>query len=72
MKTLEFRASLNPDHTLTVPPEVAAQLHAEQPVQVILLLSESDEDRAWGHLAAEQFLMGYATSDAIYDELSAG
>ncbi len=30
------------------------------------------EDQAWAHLTAEQFLKGYAKSDAIYDELSAG
>ena len=71
MKTLEFRASLNPDRTLTVPPELAAQLRPEQPVRVILLVSDADEDGAWARLTAEQFLTGYADGDAIYDELPA-
>ena len=72
MKALEFRACLKPDCTLTVPPDVAAQIHREQPVRVILLIPEPDEDQNWSYLTAEQFLKGYAESDAIYDSLSAG
>ena len=52
--------------------DVAAQIHREQPVRVILLIPEPDEDQNWSYLTAEQFLKGYAESDAIYDSLSAG
>ena len=72
MKTLEFRARLNPDHTLTVPTELVAQLRSDEPVRVILLVPELGEDQAWSHLTAEQFVKGYADGDAIYDELPAG
>jgi hypothetical protein len=72
VRTLEFRASLNPDHTLTVPTELAAQLRPEQPVRVILLVPEVGEDQEWARLTAEQFVRGYADGDAIYDELPAG
>ena len=34
--------------------------------------ASSGEDQDWTRLAAEQFLRGYAPSDAIYDELSTG
>lgn len=30
------------------------------------------EDQDWAQLTAEQFLKGYASSDAIYDELPTG
>ncbi len=72
MKALEFQARINPDRTLTLPQEVAAQIPQEQAVCVILLIPESKEDRDWAQLTAEQFLKGYAESDALYDELSAG
>jgi hypothetical protein len=72
MKALEFVAHLDPDRTLRVPAEVAAQIHEEQSVRVILLVPEIDEDREWNALAAEQFLNGYADSDAIYDDLPTG
>jgi len=70
MKTLEFEASLNPDDSLTVPAEVAAQLKQAQPLRVIVVVPEPDDDeREWSRLTAEQFLAGYDEGDAIYDEL---
>lgn len=70
MKAFEFQASLNANQTLPVPQEVAAQLQSQQAVHVILLVPESPEDAAWQELTTEQFLKGYAESDAIYDQLS--
>jgi hypothetical protein len=70
MKTLEFEARISADRTLTVPPELAAQIQEEQPVRVILLVPDSAEDREWARLTAEQFLDGYAAGDAIYDDRS--
>jgi hypothetical protein len=72
MKALEFEARLNPDHTLTVPAELAAQLPGGAPVRVLLLVPAADEEQEWKRLAAEQFFKGYAEGDAIYDELSGG
>ena len=72
MKALEFWAYVDSDCTLSVPPEVAMQIEKEQSVRVILLIPVSGEDQDWAHFTAEQFLKGYAKSDAIYDELSAG
>src|SRR5262245_5343019 len=68
MKTLEFQATLGPGGTLTVPAEVAQQVPPEQPLRVIVLLPDSDEDREWERFTAEQFLQGYADGDAIYDD----
>jgi hypothetical protein len=70
MKALEFQAHLNPDRSLAVPDEVAAQLDPSQQVRVLLLVAESDEDRQWEQLAAMEMGAGYADSDAIYDKLS--
>ena len=71
MRAFEFQACLNRDDTLKVPEEVAAEVQQEQPVRVILIVPDSDEDRGWERLTAEQFLQGYADSDAIYDDLPA-
>jgi hypothetical protein len=72
MKTLEFRARLDKDRTLKIPPEVAAQVPQQQAIRVILLVPEAAEDRDWTDLSLEQFVKGYAPSDAIYDELPTG
>jgi hypothetical protein len=69
MKAFEFVSQVNPDKTLSVPAAVAAQLDAQQPVRVLLLVAKADEDAAWARLTAEQFLKGYDDGDAIYDDL---
>jgi hypothetical protein len=69
MKAFEFKAAINSDGTLTVPPKIAAHLEKDQAVRVIMLVPEEDEMREWAKLTTDQFLKGYAESDAIYDEL---
>jgi hypothetical protein len=72
MKAFEFQTQVNQNGTLPVPPEVADQLPHEQPVRVILLVPDADEAADWARLTAEEFLKGYADSDAVYDDLSGG
>ena len=72
MKAIEFQSRMNPDATLTIPPEVARQVPADQPLRVLLLVAEDAGARDWEHLAAQEFLRGYAESDDIYDKLQAG
>jgi hypothetical protein len=72
MKILEFQTEIRTDDTVKVPPEISAQIQKDQPIRVILLISESTDDHQWANLTAEQFMKGYADSDAIYDQLSAG
>jgi hypothetical protein len=70
MKALEFQATLNADHTLTVPPLIADQVSSDSLMRIILLFpEEKSEDADWNRLAAEQFLKGYAESDSIYDNV---
>ena len=70
MKALAFEAQVNPDNTLPIPSSVAPELPTGQTVKVLVLLPDSSEDADWARLTAEQFLKGYADSDAIYDQLS--
>lgn len=72
MKALEFETSLSPNNTLHVPPNLAAQIPKEKPVQVIVLFpepSDAAEERDWRSLTHEQFLKGYSEGDSIYDSL---
>ena len=69
MKTLEFESHLTAEKTLPVPSEVALELQPEQSLRVILILPGDDEDQDWAKLTTEQFLQGYAETDALYDDL---
>jgi hypothetical protein len=70
MKAVEFQSELGPDRTLRVPASVSDQIPVGQTLRVLLLVPENSEDQAWEQLAAAEFGMGYALSDAIYDQLS--
>jgi hypothetical protein len=72
MKAFEFQAQIGKGETLSVPPDVAKQLPRQLPLRVIVLVDDEDdeeEERAWIRFGTEEFLKGYAESDAIYDDL---
>ena len=72
MSTWQFETTLNPDHTLTLPPDVAAQLSPDATVHVVLMAGDANEEADWQRLATAQFFQGYAPGDDIYDQLPAG
>jgi hypothetical protein len=72
MKAIEFESQLTPDQSLSVPPSVAKDIPASQPVRVLVLIPDSNDEQHWEHLAAIDFGQGYTDSDAIYDKLSGG
>jgi hypothetical protein len=70
MKAVEFQSELGPDLTLSIPANLREQIPRGQSLRVLVLVPENSEDQAWEQLAAAEFGMGYADSDAIYDQLS--
>lgn len=70
MTTIEFWSRLNPDRTLEVPPEVASRIQGDEPVRVVVVVPDGD-DQEWRDLAAEQFFGGYDAADGLYDDLPA-
>jgi hypothetical protein len=72
MKAVDFQSQVNSDQTLTIPRSVMDAIPIGQTVRVRILFPESDNDREWEQLAAEEFGRGYADTDALYDSLSTG
>jgi len=72
MKAVEFQSELRPDQTLSIPAAAIEQIPRGQALRVLVLVPEDAGDQAWEQLAAAEFGMGYADSDAIYDQLSNG
>ena len=69
MNAVEFTAELSGADTLTIPPEVAAQLPKTGRARVIVLTAEDNEDAAWRAASYELFLADDAPEDAVYDSL---
>jgi len=70
MKAVEFQSELSADHTLSVPANLVDRIPPGQPLRVLIFVPEDAEEQAWEQLAASEFGLGYADSDAIYDQLS--
>lgn len=71
MPSWQFQTHVNPNLTVSIPPEVARQLPPDSEIRVVLTTRNAD-DVAWERLTLEQFLEGYAPGDAIYDRLPEG
>jgi len=69
MKALEFQTKMDPEDSLRVPKELAAQIPKDRTLQVIVLFPEVNEEVDWQQLTQEQFFRGYAAGDSIYDAL---
>jgi hypothetical protein len=71
MKAYEFPAQITADGKLELPNAMLPRSLNDQAVRVIILINEtenSSEPIAWTDLTAAQFLAGYSSVDAIYDE----
>lgn len=70
MKTIEFSSMIGPGGILTIPSSVTPALSTDKTVRVMVLLDDNNADDEWDRAAARSFGLGYADSDAIYDQLS--
>jgi hypothetical protein len=71
MKAYEFPAHITVDGKLELPDAALPRSLNNQTVRVIILINEtenSSEQTAWTDLTATQFLAGYSSVDAIYDD----
>lgn len=69
MKAIEFKTKLR-NNTILIPKKIHKQItnQKNKDVRVIVLMEEqTSEDADFQSLSREQFLKGYAKSDAIYD-----
>ncbi|HTR34426.1 MAG TPA: hypothetical protein VMH80_00895 [Bryobacteraceae bacterium] len=72
MKTADFKAALTPNGQITVPPEIASQVPAGEPIQVVLQWDVSGEDAAWRFAGRKRFEAAYSADDSVYEQLING
>jgi hypothetical protein len=69
MKAYETIVKVKQDGQLELPEEFKQYLLSGQSIRLIALVAEEEEEeKAWEHFAAQEFLSGYADSDSIYDD----
>jgi hypothetical protein len=66
MAAIEFQTDLTGASSLTLPPEVVAQLPKSGRATVVVLVQDA-EDAEWRAAAYEQFMRDDDPQDAVYD-----
>lgn len=72
MKHFEFETFVGDDLAVQIPEEFAAEIERDRPVRVVVVIPDGAEQEQWAELTTQQFLQGYADTDGIYDDVSAG
>jgi hypothetical protein len=67
--TWQFDSHCNPDGSVIIPADVAAQLQPSDALRVVISTDQDPEAAEWQRMTAEQFLEGYVPGDEIYDLL---
>jgi hypothetical protein len=73
MKPIELQLPISQDGTVTLPPEVFAQIGYEETVRLIVMvpeqLSEEEEEAAWIRMGMEHFFKEDDPGDALYNDV---
>jgi hypothetical protein len=68
MKVLEFKSSVEKDGQIRVPAQIAEQIPAGEPLQIVVLWGASTDDD-WQMAGRERFEAAYAPEDSVYEQL---
>ena len=70
MRVIEFKSKIR-ENKILIPRRMQSELIAERDksVRVVIFMEDSDvyDEKAFRQMAKNQFLKGYAASDAVYD-----
>jgi hypothetical protein len=69
MKTVDFTGEVAADGRIKVPPEIASQVPAGEPVQIILRWGGSEDDADWRAAGRRRFEAAYSADDSVYEQL---
>jgi hypothetical protein len=65
MKALEFDSKVTQGGQIALPPEIAAQIPAGEPLRVVIMWEPSAEDSAWRSAGRERFESAYCPEDPV-------
>ena len=69
MKTADFTGAITSNGQIAVPPEIASQLPAGEPIQITIQWGASEDEAAWRSAGRRQFEEAYSADDSVYEQL---
>jgi hypothetical protein len=69
MKAVEFESSITQEGTITLPPELTAEVPVGEQLRVVVMWEPSGSDAAWRSAGRQRFEAAYCPEDAVYEQL---
>ena len=69
MKAVEFESSVTQEGTITLPPELTAEVPVGEQLRVVVMWEPSGSDAAWRLAGRRRFEAAYCAEDAVYEQL---
>jgi len=69
MKAVEFESTVVPGGQIALPPEIASEIPAGEPLRVVVMWEPANFDLAWRAAGRQQFEAAYSPEDAVYEQL---
>ena len=67
MKAVEFESSITLEGTITLPPELTAEVPVGEQLRVVVMWEPSGSDAAWRSAGRQRFEAAYCPEDAVYE-----
>ena len=69
MKAVEFESTVAPGGQIALPPELASEIPAGEPLRVLVMWEPSNFGLAWRTAGRQRFEAAYSEEDEIYEQL---
>ena len=69
MNAVEFESTVVANGQIALPPEIAREIPAGEPLRVVVMWGPPNLDAAWRAAGQQRFEAAYDPRDAIYEQL---
>lgn len=69
MKAVEFEGTVVAGDQIALPPEIASEIPAGEPLRIVVMWGPSTFDLAWRAAGRQAFEAAYSPEDAVYEQL---
>ncbi len=69
MRAVEFEGTVSAGGQIVLPPEVAGEITAGEPIRIVLMWQADEADETWRMMGRKRFEAAYDPEDSIYEQL---
>ena len=69
MRAVEFESTVSAGGHIVLPPEVAGEIAAGEPIRIVMMWQTDEADDVWRAMGRKRFEAAYDPADSVYEEL---